>query len=101
MPVHPLSAASVRAIVPGQITREDIQIFPTFAAIPARWRLRVTITTSDTPHLFATATQLPGLLGGVYAIERHAGDASLLNVPLAPASAFTVSCGSLCSAEGP
>ncbi len=101
MPVHPLTAASSRLILPGQITRQDIQIFPTFAAIPAKWRLRVTITTSETPHLFPTATQLPRLLGGIYNIERHAGQASMLNVPLAPASAFTISCGSLCSAAGP
>jgi hypothetical protein len=99
--VHPLSAASRQLIVPGSLTRQDIQVFPTFAAIPAGWRLRVTLTTAETPHLLATAAQLPNLLGGLYEVERHAGAASFLNVPLAPASAYDVPCGDLCSAAGP
>ena len=87
--------------MPGQVVAQDIQIFPTFAEIPAGWRLRVTLTTAETPHLFATLAQLPGLLGGFYAVERQAGAASVLNVPLAPASAFTIPCGDLCSVGGP
>jgi putative CocE/NonD family hydrolase len=101
LPVHPLTAASQQPIVPGQVVAQDIQIFPTFAEIPAGWRLRVTLTTAETPHLFATLAQLPGLLGGFYAVERQAGAASVLNVPLAPASAFTIPCGDLCSVGGP
>jgi putative CocE/NonD family hydrolase len=101
LPVHPLTAASQQLILPGQVTRQDIQIFPTFAQIPAGWSLRVTLTTAETPHLMATAVQLPGLLGGIYQVERHIGATSLLNVPLAPASAFSVPCGAVCSAAGP
>jgi len=101
LPVHPLTAASAHPIVPGQITRQDVQIFPTFADIPAGWRLRVTITTAETPHLFATAAQLPHLIGGLYGIARHTGAASVMQVPLAPASAFSDACGSLCSLAGP
>jgi hypothetical protein len=101
LPVHPLTADSQQQIVPGQLTREDIQIFPTFAEIPVGWRLRVTITTAETPHLFAPADVLPHLLGGLYEIQRHAGAASVLNVPLAPASSFNIPCGTLCSSAGP
>jgi hypothetical protein len=46
-------------------------------------------------------SQLPQLIGGIYQVERSAGAASVLNVPLAPVSAFSVPCGSLCSVGGP
>jgi hypothetical protein len=101
LPVHPLTAAAQQLIVPGQVVRQDIQIFPTMAQIPAGWRLRVTITTSETPHLAPTATQLPGLLGGIYQVQRNSGAASVLNVPLAPVTAFSTPCGGLCTATGP
>jgi uncharacterized protein len=101
LPSHPYTAASSEPVVAGRVTRYDITVFPTFADIPAGWRLRVTLTTADTPHLFPTAVQLPHLLGGVYQIERHAGADSYLNVPLAPASTFTTPCGALCSPTGP
>ena len=85
------------------MTRYDIAVFPTFAAIPAGWRLRVTLTTADTPHLEPSAApRAPHLVGGVYQVERNAAAASYLNVPLAPApSAFSAPCGALCSAGGP
>jgi hypothetical protein len=101
LPVHPLTDASQQLLFPGQITQQDIQVFPTFAEIPAGWRLRVTLTTSETPHLFPTAVQLARLVGGVYQVQRNAGASSVVNVPLAPVSAFWVPCGALCSTAGP
>jgi hypothetical protein len=101
LPVHPLTQASESPIVAGQVTRQDIAIFPTMAELPAGWRLRVTITTGDTPHLFPTLTQVPNLVGGIYQVQHNAGAASSLTVPLAPATAFSVPCGSVCSAAGP
>jgi hypothetical protein len=99
LPVHPLTGASQE--LPGHVTEEDIQIFPTFGVIPAGWRLRVTFTTGDTPHIVPTVMQLPRLVGGIYQIERNASAASVLNVPLAPLSSFWVPCGSLCSLDEP
>jgi hypothetical protein len=61
----------------------------------------VTNPPGDTPHLFPTLTQVPNLVGGIYQVQRNAGAASSLTVPLAPASAFTLPCGSVCSAAGP
>jgi uncharacterized protein len=101
LPVQPLTSASQQQIVPGHVTREDIQIFPTFAEIPVGWHLRVTITTAETPHLLAPAVDLPHLLGGLYEIQRNAGAASVLNVPLASAASFNNPCGTLCSSAGP
>jgi uncharacterized protein len=88
--------------VPGALTRDDIQIYPTMAELPAGWRLRVTLTTADTPHLVPALASLPSLAAGVYQVQRNQGAASVLNVPMAPASDFTSSpCGSVCSAAGP
>jgi predicted acyl esterase len=101
LPVHPLTGQSLSPIVPGQVTEQDIQVFPTTAYIPAGWRLRVTITTGDTPHLLPTLAQLPHLLGGIYRVEHHAGAASFINVPLAPPSSFFVPCQALCTDAGP
>ena len=101
LPVHPLTAPSLQPITPGQVTEQDIQVFPTTAYIPAGWRLRVTITTGDTPHLLATLAQVQHLLGGIYQVERNRNAASYINVPLAEPSSFFVPCGALCSAAGP
>jgi hypothetical protein len=101
LPVHPLTQASQQPIAPGQVTRQDIAVFPTMAELPTGWRLRVTITTGDTPHLIPSAAQLPHLVGGIYQVQRNADSSSELTVPLAPASAFDVPCGSICSAAGP
>lgn len=101
LPAHPFTASSASPVVPGRVTRYDISVFPTFALIPSGWRLRVTITTADTPHLGVSAVQLPHLLGGVYEIQRHAGAASYINVPLVSPATFTTPCGALCSTAGP
>jgi predicted acyl esterase len=85
LPWHPYTRASQVPVRPGQVTRYDIEVFPTFARIPAGWRLRVTLTSSDTPHLLPSAAQLPHLLGGIYQVQRGT---SFINVPLAPPSAF-------------
>jgi hypothetical protein len=100
-PVHPLTQASAQPVVPGQVTRQDIQVFPTMTELPAGWRLRVTITTGDTPHLYPSVAQAPHLFGGIYDVQRQAGAASVLNVPLAPLASFGTSCGAICSPQGP
>jgi len=102
LPVHPLTAASQKPVVPGTVTENDIAVFPTMAELPAGWSLRVTLTTSDTPHLEPSLSTLPALAAGVYQVQRNQAAASVLNVPLAPASDFDAApCGSICSAAGP
>lgn len=98
LPYHPYTRASSAPVVPGAVTRYDIEVFPTFAQVPAGWRLRVTVSTSDTPHLLPTLAQLPGLVGGIYQVQRHAGAASLVNFPLAPVGAFPTACTAACPA---
>jgi putative CocE/NonD family hydrolase len=101
LPVHPLTAASQKPIVPGALVRQDIAVYPTMTEIPAGWRLRVTLTTADTPHLVPGVAQAARLAGGFYQVQRNQGAASVLDVPVEPLSDFTVACGSLCSPAGP
>jgi hypothetical protein len=86
LPYHPYTRASARPVATGAVTRYDIEVFPAFARLAAGHRLRLTLNTSDTPHLLPTAHQLLGLAGGVYEVQRSAAAASFLEVPLAPAS---------------
>jgi uncharacterized protein len=92
IPYHPYTQASQTPVPVGTVTRFDIEVFPTFAEIAAGDRLRLTITTSDSPHLAFTPAQLENLAGGVYEVQRNARAASFLEVPLAPASAYTSAC---------
>ena len=63
-PVSPVDRAAATPVVPGELTRYDIEVFPTLATVPAGHRIRLTLTTSDTPHLAPTAPSFLGLLGG-------------------------------------
>lgn len=92
-PYHPYTRASVRAVAVGQITRLDIEIFPTVDDLLPGHRLRLTLTTSDTPHLLPTAKQLVNLTGGIYEVQRNARAASFLEVPLVAADAFPAAPG--------
>jgi putative CocE/NonD family hydrolase len=92
LPYHPYTQASVQAVPDGAVVRYDVEVFPTFALLAKGHSLRVTITTSDTPHLGFTPAQLSGLLGGVYQVQRSARASSYMELPLAPASAFSRPC---------
>jgi putative CocE/NonD family hydrolase len=92
LPYHPYTQASQRPVPTGQVTRFDIEVFPTFAEIKKGDRLRLTITTGDSPHLAFNSTQLANLAGGVYEVQRNSAAASFLEVPLAPQSAYTSAC---------
>jgi predicted acyl esterase len=87
-PGHAFTQSSEQAVTPGNVERYDVQVFPTFAQIPAGHRIRVTITTSDTPHELPPTNQDPSLLGGVYKVQRTAANPSFADLPLAPSSDF-------------
>jgi uncharacterized protein len=99
LPYHPYTRASVKAVPEGAVTRFDIEVFPTFGKIAAGHRLRLTLTTSDTPHLGFTPDQLQNLAGGVYQVQRNAGAASFVELPLAAPGAFAQTC-SICVTAG-
>lgn len=82
-PHHICTRAAAAAVVPGELTRYDIEVFPTAALIAAQHRLRLTLTTYDFPHLVPTRPQRAALAGGVYRVHQGGGQASSLLVPLA------------------
>jgi hypothetical protein len=89
LPYHPFTRASQTDVTPGEVTRYDVNIPPTFATLKPGHRLRLTITTADTPHLLPLPSRLTSLVGGVYDVQRNATAASSLQVPLAPANALS------------
>ncbi len=93
LPYQPFTRASSEPVVPGEVTRYDIEVYPTFARLAAGHRLRATITSADTPHLGFIPSMLTDLTGAVFAIERNANAPSAIELPLAPASRFTKECG--------
>jgi predicted acyl esterase len=69
-------------VTPGAVTEYQIQIFPTLATIAKGNRLRLTLSSTDTPHLTPLPKQLPQLVGGVYTIQRSSSHPSSLTVDL-------------------
>lgn len=84
-PYHPYTQASAEPVTPGATEEYQIQVFPTLATIPAGDRLRVTISTTDTPHLEPDPAQMAQMAGGVYQIQRTSSAPSSLTVELRPA----------------
>jgi uncharacterized protein len=70
LPYHPYTQASAKPVTTGAVTEYQIQVFPTLATIAAGDRLRLTLSTADTPHLTPLPGELPELAGGVYTIAR-------------------------------
>ncbi len=85
LPYHPYTQASSQPVVPGVVTRYDIEVFPAFASLAPGHRLRLTLRTSDTPHLLPIPAQAAKLPGGMYDVQRHAGAASFVELPLTTA----------------
>ncbi|HEV7977244.1 CocE/NonD family hydrolase [Amycolatopsis sp.] len=88
MPYHPYTVASEKWVEPNKVTRYDVEVFPVFAKLAAGHRIRVVVTTADTPHLTPTLTQLPRLLLGIYQLKTGPSTPSSVTIPLAPESAF-------------
>jgi uncharacterized protein len=84
LPYHPYTQESATPVVPGQVTRYDVEVFPTYATLAAGHALRVTIATADQPHLSPSAAVLPNLVGGVYGLQRTPAASSSIEVPLQP-----------------
>src|SRR5579884_2283325 len=84
LPYHTYTKASARPVVPGRVTEYQIEIFPTLATIARGDRLRLTLSTTDSPHLTPLPAQLPQLSGGVYTIRRTAAAPSALTLELLP-----------------
>jgi len=82
LPYHPYTQESAQPVSPGAVTEYQIEIFPTLATIAKGDQLRLTLSTTDSPHLTPLPQQLPQLQGGTYAIERAPTAPSSLTVEL-------------------
>jgi putative CocE/NonD family hydrolase len=82
LPYHPYTQDSAAPVKPGAVTEYQIEIFPTLATIGAGNRLRIRLSTADTPHLTPLPGELPKLAGGVYTISRSASAPSSLTAEL-------------------
>lgn len=82
-PHHKGTSAAVEPVVAGEVTRYDLEIFPTAALILPGHRLRLTITTYDFPHLHPTKKTRRRLEGGRYEIQQGGTSASHIIIPLA------------------
>jgi uncharacterized protein len=78
LPYHPYTQPSAKPVSPGTMTEYQIQIFPTLVTLASGNRLRLTLSTADTPHLTPVPADLPNLVGGVYTIGRSADAPSSL-----------------------
>jgi putative CocE/NonD family hydrolase len=82
LPYHPYTKRSARPVKVGKLTRYQIEIFPTLVTIGKGDRLRLTLSTSDSPHLTPLPAELPQLSGGVYTITHSRAKPSSLIVEL-------------------
>jgi hypothetical protein len=85
-PWHPFTAASQRAVKPNVPELYQVEIYPTSNVFKAGDRIRLTISTADTP---ATTAPVPDLLnetGGRLQILRGGSRDSYVQLPVIPAS---------------
>jgi putative CocE/NonD family hydrolase len=86
LPYHPYTQASSQPVVPGAMTRYNIEVFPTLSTIAPGHRIRITITTADSPHLQTTVPETANLVGGVYQVEQGPAGPSSVELPLGTVS---------------
>jgi putative CocE/NonD family hydrolase len=91
LPYHPYTKASLASVPLGSVVREDIEVYPTFARLARGHSMRLTINTSDMPHLLPLHQQAVDMAGGVYQVQRTAAAASFVEVPMGRASDFPAS----------
>ncbi|WP_083666218.1 CocE/NonD family hydrolase [Mycobacterium sp. NS-7484] len=88
-PHHISTRDAAQPVVPGELTRYDVEIFPTAALIAPGHRLRLTLTTYDFPHLVPTRPARAALAGGTYTLHQGGVSPSSLLIPVADPAAFS------------
>jgi uncharacterized protein len=82
-PHHFSTRSAAKPVVPGELTRYDLEIFPTAAVLESGHQLRLTLTTFDFPHLVPTVPARRALVGGSYRLHQGGPTPSHLLVPVA------------------
>lgn len=88
-PYHISTRSATEPVVPGQLTRYDIEIFGSAALIAPGHRLRLTVTTYDFPHLVPPKPAQSALAGGNYRIHQGGSSPSYLLIPIADPDALS------------
>ncbi|MBV9720403.1 MAG: CocE/NonD family hydrolase, partial [Mycobacterium sp.] len=87
-PHHFSTRPAVEPVIPGEVTRYDVEIFPTAALLDPGHRLRLTLTTYDFPHLVPTKPARRALAGGSYQLHQGGPTPSYLLIPVADPDSF-------------
>jgi uncharacterized protein len=87
-PHHFSTRSAVKPVIPGDVTRYDVEIFPTAALLESGHRLRLTVTTFDFPHLVPTKPARRALTGGSYQLHQGGPTPSHLLIPVADPDSF-------------
>ena len=82
LPYHPYTSAAASPVTPNVVTKYEVEVFPTYSTIAAGHRIRVTLQSTDFPHLTPTPQALTQLFGGVYQVQRTATAPSSITLPL-------------------
>lgn len=68
-PYHPFTRASQLGFASGERYQVSVELFGTFARIPAGHTLRLSLQSSDTPHLAPSIPSLSNLVGSVLSVH--------------------------------
>lgn len=88
-PHHISTRAASQSVVPGELTRYDIEIFPTATLIDPDHRLRLTVTSYDFLQLVPTKSAQSVLAGGSYHVHQGGPAPSHILIPLADPDTLT------------
>ncbi len=83
-PYHPGTRESMLPVVPGEVTEYNVKVRPSFHVFEPGHRLQITIGSGDAPTHILNPKDYPNLFGGAYDVQRNAGNASFMTLPLVP-----------------
>jgi hypothetical protein len=83
-PHHPFTEASAEPVPVNRVSRQDIEIRPSYVTVPAGHRLRLVVKTGDTPHLLPPPMKQLDLLLGAYDLQNNATNPSYLDLSVSP-----------------
>ena len=79
-----LPEASAEPVPVNRVSRQDIEIRPSYVTVPAGHRLRLVVKTGDTPHLLPPPMKQLDLLLGAYDLQNNATNPSYLDLSVSP-----------------
>ncbi len=83
-PYHPGTRESMLPVVPGEVTEYNVKVRPSFHVFEPGHRLQIAVGSGDAPTRILNPKDYPNLFGGAYDVQRNAGLASFMTLPLVP-----------------